>query len=112
MNVKNGYIIVLFMTLLLAPFLVNATNLRGQVKGANPYSRTPYPLERVTVDLYMPSSMGWRAIGRYVTGPDGMFYFSNIAPGQYSIQINGRQNYAINVFNSVNQDLPPIFISY
>lgn len=104
-------IVVLFLT---APLILNAIDLRGRIDGYNRYYQAPYPLARVTVDLYVQDQYGWRQIGRYITGPDGMYYFQNVLYGyNYSIQVNGRQNYPITVFSSpLKQDLPPIILMY
>lgn len=88
-----------------------AGNLRGRIHALNQYS-TPYPVANITVDLYAQSPTGWVFLSRYITEPDGMYYFQNVFPGYYSLQINGRQNYPIMVANQFWQDLPPIFMQY
>lgn len=102
----------IFIILTLVPLVSNSTNLRGQVKGANQYSSVPYPLGRVTVDLYYQTQQGWQYVGRYITGSDGMYYFTPMYNGNYSIQINGRQNYPVFIANQAYMDLPPIVINY
>ena len=93
--------------------ILNATNIRGRIDGYNQYYRSYYPLSRVTVDLYFFNQNRWQQVSRYITGNDGMYYFQNLYPGNnYSIQINGRENYPISVYNMPNQDLPLITLSY
>lgn len=112
MNLKKIVTNISFILFFIVPVISDATNIRGRIEGANQYSRAPYPLGGVAVDLYMQSPRGWQPAGRYITGSDGMYYFQNIFSGNYSIQINGRQNYPLTVFNQPYQDLPPIFINY
>jgi len=90
-----------------------AAKIRGRVDGGNQYSGAPYPIGNVVVVLYYQSGPNtWQSIARYTTGFDGMYYFNNIDPGAYVIQLNGRQNYPITVSNQPYQDLPPILIRY
>ena len=112
MDFKKNVINIIFILFSIVPVISDATNIRGRIDGANQYYRAAYPLGGVAVDLYMQSPQGWRPAGRYITGSDGMYYFQNIFPGNYSIQINGRQNYPLTVFNQPYQDLPPIFLNY
>jgi hypothetical protein len=98
--------------LVFSPILSHATNLRGQVKGVNQYSSFSYPLGGVTVDLYYQSPQGVQPIGKYITGTDGMFYFNPMYNGRYYLQINGRQNYPVDIFNQNYLDLPPIVLNY
>lgn len=109
MSRLRTFIIIIFI---LVPILSNATNLRGQIKGTNQYSRTPYPLGGVTIDLYFQTQQGWQHMGRYITGMDGMFYFTPMYNGNYAIQVNGRQNYPVFINGQAYQDLPPIILSY
>ncbi|MCK5516460.1 MAG: hypothetical protein KAI39_06260 [Desulfobulbaceae bacterium] len=102
-------IIVLFLAI---PIIGNATNLRGRIDGFNQNYNSSYPLVGVAVELYFQGLTGWQSVGRYITGADGMYYFRNIIPGYYSIQINGRQNYPVTVLKAPHQDLPPIMITY
>lgn len=94
------------------PGISDATNLRGRLDGKNKYSAYPYPLTGAVTELYMLGSRGWLWTARYTTGQDGMYYFPDVVPGAYVLQINGRQNYQIEVRNQPYQDLPPILIQY
>ncbi|VAW66380.1 hypothetical protein MNBD_GAMMA11-2452 [hydrothermal vent metagenome] len=94
------------------PVVINATNLRGKIEGNNQHYTTPYPLAGAKVVLYFKKAEKWEATEKYTTGPDGMYYFKNIPAGQYSIQVNGRQNYPVSVSGKPEQDLAPIVIAY
>ncbi len=109
---RNTQIIIAMVCFLLFPSILNAVDIRGRINGLNQYSPTPYPLGGMTIDLYWDNYGRWVYIARYITGPDGMYYFRNIQPGYYSLQINGRTNYSITISNIYNQDLPPIVITY
>lgn len=89
-----------------------AANLRGRVDGLNQYTGDPYPIGNAVVDLYFQGPYGWKPIAKYITGFNGMYFFQNIIPGAYVLQINGRQNYPVTVYNQPFQDLPPILIQY
>ena len=114
MNVHGKSIIILLwlMFMLVLPFQAAATNVRGQVLGSNPYSQAPYPLQGVSVDIYTTGPAGWQKIYRFITGSDGMYYFNNLSPGNYTIQINERTNYPLAVSDQSNQDVPPILVKY
>ncbi len=104
-------VIVIFFVII--PCISDAANfLRGRVNGLNQYSGAPYPIGGAAVDLFIQVPGGWQLVARYITGLDGMYFFQNIFPGYYVLQINGRQNYPITVFNQPYQDLPPIVIQY
>jgi hypothetical protein len=51
-------------------------------------------------------------INGYSTGIDGMYYFQNIAPGNYLLVINNNLNFPIRVNNMYLQDIPPILLRY
>lgn len=109
MNILRAFIFIIFF---LVPLSSDATNLRGQIKGTNQYSMTPYPLGGVTIDLYLQTPQGWQYMGRYITGTDGMFYFTPMYNGNYAIQVNRRENYPVFINGQAYQDLPPIILSY
>jgi hypothetical protein len=44
---------------------------------------------------------------RYVTGPDGMYYF-NVAPGAYTILVNGGPRHPVQVPQAPQFDVAPI----
>lgn len=90
----------------------SATDLRGRIDGINQYNRSTYPLSRIRVELYVQTANGWMMVSGFVTGYDGMYYFSNVPPGNYTIQVNRRQNYPVSVYNQMYQDIPPITLNY
>lgn len=113
MNYKRYFRYLAIVVLVTASAIASATDLRGRIEGFNQYSRFPYPIGGAMVDLYVQTRPGiWQPAGRYITGPDGMYYFRNIYPGYYSLQVNGRQNYPVDVYNQRFQDLPPIILNY
>lgn len=100
------------MLLLCLPVALTAANLRGKIEGSNQHYTATYPLTGAKVVLYSKKSGKWKPTRKYITGSDGMYYFKNVPTGQYSIQVNGRQNYPISVSDKPEQDLPPIVITY
>ena len=108
---KNiGYLLA--TCLLLMPLITEATNLRGRIDAVNKYTKSPYPIGRVSVVLYLKKNKKWKSVGRYTTGTNGMYFFQNIKPGRYTIQVNRRSNYPITVVNKKSQDLPKIVLKY
>ncbi len=101
--------LILFLCL---PAVADATNLRGKIEGNNQHYTAPYPLPGAKVVLHLKKTGKWHATGKYITGADGMYYFKNIPAGQYSIQVNGRQNYPVTVSGKPEQDLAPIVMTY
>jgi hypothetical protein len=102
----------LILTLLLLAVPASATDLRGMIQGNHPYSSQSFPVKGATVKLYQQSGRAWRLVDATVSGPDGMYYMRNIAPGRYWLQINGRQNYQVSVGTARSQNIPPIRINY
>lgn len=88
----------------------NATELRGRVDGIHPYAPYPFPLNGARIDLYMPSPQGPRWMANAYTGGDGMYYFSRIMPGVYTLQVNGALNFPLTVYSVPQQDIPPILL--
>lgn len=111
-TVKSCVVALLLVTFVILSSQAFATSVRGQVVGRNPFAPYPYPLPGVSVEIYMTGQFGWQLIYRFITGPDGMYYIPNIAPGSYTIQINGRLNYPLFVGNQPSQDVPPILVMY
>ena len=105
--IKKIIIMLLFSSLLL-----NATDVKGRINGTNSISKKPYPLKGVSVQLYIEKSGKWLKKGKFITNSDGMYYFKNIELGKYTIQVNGKTNYPIEILNRGSQELAPIIISY
>ena len=92
--------------LALAALPAGATDLRGRVEGQNAYSASPFALNGARVELV---DRNGRTVGTYSTGPDGMYYFRNVAPGAYTLRVNKR-SYPVTVEANVAQDIRPIRI--
>lgn len=85
-----------------------ATELRGRVDGVHPYAPYPFPLGGARVQLYVFTPQGPRPFVYTYTGGDGMYYFTGIAPGNYTLQVNGVLNFPLTVYPVPQQDIPPI----
>jgi len=109
---KKWIVFAILIFIVVFPCSSYAVNLRGRIDGRNQFTGAPYAIGGATVDLYIQGPRGWQQVGRYTTGSGGMYYFQNILPGNYVLQINGKQNYPITVSNQPNQDLPLIVIQY
>jgi len=101
----------LVLTILLVFLLATtceATNLRGQVLRYNAYTRTYFPLSGVRVDLWIFNGQQWVDLSYAVTGPDGSYFFLNLAPGiLFRLQVFG--NFFPPQPLSVLQIYPPNF---
>lgn len=89
-----------------------ATDLRGMVTGTHSYATRAFPARGVSVVLYQQRSGQWRRLHRTVTGPDGMYYLRNVAPGEYWLRVDRRHNYRITVRRQALQDIQPIRLRY
>jgi hypothetical protein len=86
-----------------------ATDLRGRVDTRNPYTQTTVPFPGVGIALFATLQNGTFVIVRQtVTGPDGMYYFTGVLPGQYILQIGG-VNYPLSVAAMPREDIPIIY---
>ena len=104
--------ITIFITLLLIPIHVGATDLRGRIDGQHTYSPYPFPVNGARVDLYIWDG-SWKLVYTTFSGPDGMYYMQNIRPNNnYYLQVNRSLNYPLTVNNTPYQDIPPILIRY
>lgn len=112
MLIRKSIIIAMALSIMLIPSISAAVDLRGRIDGRNQYTGAPYPIGGANVSLFIQTPGGWQPVATYMTGFDGMYFFRNIFPGYYVLQINGRQNYPITVFNQPFQDLPPVVIQY
>lgn len=112
MLTRKYIMLVIVICFVIIPLISDAANLRGRVEGRNQYSGAPYPIGGAAVALFNQGPGGWRLVAKYITGLDGMYFFQNILPGYYVLQINDRQNYPITVFNQPYQDVSPIVIQY
>lgn len=86
-----------------------AADVRGRVNGVNRYANSPFPLNGESVTLFQQGSGEWRSINRTYTDSAGVYWFKAVAPGQYFIQVSGK-NYAIQIGSGSFQDLPTILV--
>jgi hypothetical protein len=103
---------VLSILLLAVTMTLNATDIKGKVKATNSLSKEPYSLKGVEVDLYTNRAKKWIKIDSFTTDREGMYYFKGLKKGNYTLQVNGKTNYPIAVFDTPQQELPPILIKY
>jgi hypothetical protein len=96
---------------LLLQVFADATDLRGRIDGTSFQDRNqPIPLPHVRVALLaVRGGSQDTVVAAAVTGPDGMYFFHNISPGQYVIEVNGR-HYPIFVTAGEFQDLQPLLV--
>lgn len=86
------------------------TDLRGRVDAHNKYSSTSFPIGGTTVSLYRDEGGQRRMVQSAYTTPNGMYYFSGVAPGRYTLQVE-RRTFHVEVANTPLQDLRPIVIA-
>lgn len=110
MSMKFISKIAVSVALLLSPAL--ATDIKGKINATNTISKTPYPLEGITVDLYQNISNKWIKIDSFKTGTEGMYYFKNINEGKYTLQVDGKANYPIKIGERESQEIAPIVIHF
>ncbi|RPI19979.1 MAG: carboxypeptidase regulatory-like domain-containing protein [Acidobacteria bacterium] len=87
-----------------------ATDLRGRVDARNNYAGTPFPVAGTAVSLYREEGGQRRMVQSAYTAPNGMYYFSGVAPGRYTLQVE-RHSFHVEVGNARLQDLRPIVIA-
>jgi hypothetical protein len=102
----------IIIVLLFSSLLLNATDIKGRINGTNAISKAPYPLKGISIDLYVEDLGKWIKKDTFLTNSDGMYYFKNVEVGNYTIQVNGKVNYPIEVLNKEAQELAPIIINY
>lgn len=99
MKTKKVFTLILILLFICNSF---AINLRGQVRGYNVYNGF-FPYVSAQVNLYI----GRNPIISY-TDNYGMYYFYNIPPGRYTIQI-GNYRFLYDVIgNTAWQDIPVV----
>lgn len=85
-----------------------ATDLRGRVDGMHAYSPYPFPIGGVRIDVIAPTPQGDVWVRSTLTGGDGMYYLQGMAPGIYTLVVNGSLRFPLTVYNIPFQDIPPI----
>jgi len=89
------------IALVLTPTIAMAVNVRGR---ADFYTNgAAAPMVRVTVNLCALNG----ACQSYVTGTDGMYYFT-VAPGNYKVVIGGVERLQISVPDAYSFDMPAV----
>ena len=98
------YTLLILLAILLAfASTMHATDLRGRVDGLSPTGL----LAGVSVALFTESNGRFTLVRQTVTGPDGMYYFTTVSPGQYVLQVGG-VNYPLAVEEKLTQDIQAI----
>lgn len=95
---------------------VHATDLRGRVDAIHGYSPAPFRIAGVQVTIFAQqpnpyTGITYTPIATTVTGSDGMYYFRNIPPGNFVLQIGG-VNYPLQVFPQAAQDIQPALVRF
>ena len=88
-----------------------AGDLRGRVDGVTQYAPAPFPLSGARVEIAQPNNPG-SVVVSYRTGRDGMYYFRNIQPGQYTLTVNETVKVPLQVEDKPLQDIGPVLFSY
>jgi len=86
-----------------------ATDLRGRVDGLNAYNQQTYLRGGAQVMILAWNGSAWVKSLTVYTGPDGMYYFPGVPPGNYYLNINGL-NYPLQVPNLAYFDITPIVL--
>ena len=97
------------MLFLAVPLTAAATDLRGRVEGLNRFTQTPFPVRGAQVELV--DGHGQRVVAASYAGADGMYYFSNISPGNYLLRVNGSY-FPVTVQAAARQDVPPVRLAF
>ncbi|HPQ43803.1 MAG TPA: carboxypeptidase-like regulatory domain-containing protein [Syntrophales bacterium] len=101
---KTVFLLVIFLTI---PSSAYCQGVRGMLFRVGPHG--PYPA--VNVHLTLISSSIGRSAPTY-TGRDGMYYFYNVPPGQYALEVWGYGPnpiiHRISVLNRPYNDIPQI----
>jgi hypothetical protein len=102
--------IALLGFLCLVAFQANATDLRGRIDGVHSYAPRPFPVYGARVDLVVYTPQGPVYLQTAFTGVDGMYYMAGVAPGSYTLQVNGILQFGLSVYAQPFQDIPPILL--
>ena len=109
---SKNFINVVVIGVLFGITTLVATDIKGKVNAINSLSKVPYSLKGVDIDLYSNISKKWVKIDSFITDGDGMYYFKGVKAGSYTLQVNGKTNYPIDILETSQQELPPILIHY
>ena len=90
-----------------------ATVLRGMVQVQVPPSFARVPRPQTLVEIFPLGGYHGPPLYMTTTGPDGFYYFQDIAPGSYQIWINRSAGpFVVQVYPQVQQDVPVIVVNY
>jgi hypothetical protein len=103
-------IIVIGVGALMLAGAATATDLRGRVEARNRHVSTPFPLAGTAVSLVRQEAGQSKVVQSAYTAPNGMYYFSRVAPGRYTLRVE-QQSFQVDVGNAALQDLRPIVIA-
>ncbi len=101
-----------WFALLMSITLLEATDIKGKINANNSKSKKVYALEGIKVDLYQHLGQKWQFLANFKTDSEGMYYFKDLKAGSYSIQVDGKQNYPIEVLKQEQQEIAPIVIHF
>jgi hypothetical protein len=107
-NCKIMMALFCIVVLILLADSAYSQTVRGRLDRRGPSGY--YPAAYVKVTLGIPNQ--WRSLPVY-TGVDGMYYFYNIRPGNYVLEIWGYRDpirYEIQVLNQPYTDIKPILL--
>ena len=92
--------------------MTTATDLCGRVDGIHGYAPKPFPLSGASITLFLPNPAGgYTSIASAVSGADGMYYFKNIQPGNFVLQVNDT-NYPLAVRAVPSQEITPVLLRF
>lgn len=103
--------VLLGALLLLCALAASAADISGRVDTQNPYVRYAYPFVYAPVYLFQWAPTGqWTLVNQTATDTSGMYYFRQLSPGSYVVQVNG-QNFPVEVDQAGPfQHILPIFV--
>lgn len=88
-------------------------DIRGQIQTYSRFDSEYVALPNTSVDLYTYNNGNWEIISQTLSNQDGYYFFYDIAPGNYYIQVNKSKNYRISVTKAKTrkqfQDLPVLY---
>lgn len=89
----------------------STTNVRGMVVVYNSYAGRYVAASGVRIDLYeFNAATGqWRLVETAYTDVNGYYFFTDIKPKTYTLQVNEESNFEIEVEGTEDlQDIPPV----
>lgn len=109
-NSKLLMLLLFIVILLVVTDFAYSQIVRGRIDRSGPYGSGTYPAAYVPVTLRARGSMQ-RSLPVY-TGVDGMYYFYNVKPGDYILEIGFHKglptSYWIKVLDQPYADIKPI----